>query len=69
MPLPLRNAVTHLPNPESQSCSVISTPEGVNQAMSGSGASERRRGRIGLPSKNRRLRNTGCARRSAVTRR
>jgi hypothetical protein len=67
MPSPLRNAVTHLPKPESQSCSLISSPEGWNQAMSGNGSAPRRRGRIGLPAKNRRRRNTGWALRSATT--
>ena len=69
MPLPLRNTVTHLPKPESQSCSVISSPAGVNHAMSGRAVrpSVPRLRPIGLPAKNRRLRNTGCPARSAAT--
>ena len=61
--------MTHLPKPESQSCSVISSPDGVNQAMSGSAVrpSVPRARAMGLPARNRRRRNTGCPARRATT--
>ena len=57
-PCPLRYTATHLPNPESQSSSLISEPSGRNQEMSGTPLDPRRR--TGRPSKNLRRRNTGC---------
>ena len=65
MPWPFRYTPSDLANPESQSSSVISEPSGANHAMSGSPAPPRCR--TGRPLKNRRLRNTGCAARSADT--
>ena len=67
--LPFRNTVTHLPKPESQSCSVISSagrgePGDVRQCRA---AVPGRARLIGLPAKNRRRRNTGCPARSAET--
>ena len=63
IPAPLRNTTIDLPNASSQFRSVISSPAGVNQAMSGCSALCR----IGLPAKNRRRRNTGCRLRNSVS--
>ena len=60
---PLRNTATHLSRPEPQSSGVISLPAGVSQAMSRTWSPLR----IGLPSKNRRRRNTGWFFRNSVT--
>ena len=52
-----------LPKPESQSCSVITVPSGVNQARSGVESPRR----VGRPSKNRRRRKVACSCRSAAS--
>jgi hypothetical protein len=66
IPSPLRNSATARPRSLSQKSSVISSPDGVNQLMSGIAARLAGR-RTGRPVKNRRRRNTGCRARNAVS--
>ena len=65
---PLRNTVSDLAKPTAQSSSVISSPAGVNQAMSAGRSCPPRRPRTASwPRKNRRRRNTGWSARSRIS--